>query len=77
MEPYQNGEDAAQGDDLLQYLPADLFMDLTDTDLLESSTDDEEKLVYDKTEEQENVHADLMEQAVPRLYGRNQTDRHK
>jgi hypothetical protein len=37
MQPYQDGEDADEGNDLLQYLPQDLFMDLTDEDLLESS----------------------------------------
>jgi hypothetical protein len=35
-------------------------MDLTDEDLLESS-DNEEGIVFDETEEQENAHADLME----------------
>jgi hypothetical protein len=40
-------------------------MDLADEDLLE------EGIVFDETEEQENARADLMEQVVRRVYGRN------
>jgi hypothetical protein len=68
----QDGEDADEGDDLLRYLPRDLFMDLADEDLVNS--EDELETGYDETEEQETARADLMEQAVRRLYGRNRTE---
>jgi hypothetical protein len=73
MEPYQDGEDVDKGNDLLQYLSSYLFMDPAEKDLLKSS-DDEEGIVFDETEEQENACADLMEQAAHRLYGRNHTE---
>jgi 23S rRNA A2030 N6-methylase RlmJ len=48
-------------------------MHLADEDLLESS-DNEEGIVFDETEEQENARADLMEQAVNKLCNRNCTE---
>jgi hypothetical protein len=62
--------DADQGDDLLRYLPRDLFFDLQEEEIIEQEDNVE---LYDETEEQEQLRRDQLEQSIRRLYGRNRT----